>query len=164
MPRWYALKVQGGRERAAIDRLSAIPGVFAFYPSQERKWWVQGRKIARTVAIVSGFVYAKFDAAPMWHVLKSRGIIHGVISRGSWPVEIPPAIIRHLQGMTVEAQALDAARREMMMIRPGDKARLTVGDMQVLVDVESVKNGEAVLSGLLGKWSANVEKLERVQK
>lgn len=162
-PTWHALTVPPQRERATCEILKSR-GVYAFYPSQERKWRVRGRKIVRTFPIVSGHVYALFRHAPNWDVMKEqRRIITGVFAINGQPIEIPADIVKSLQGLTVEAKKLQEAREQLMRIRTGDRATIAQGPLAgFLVDVEKVEGGMAWFRFLTGgKGRATVKSLER---
>ena len=162
-PVWYCLLVPPQKERATREHLRAN-GVYAFYPSREKRWTVRGKTFRRELPEVSGYVFAKFDKAPQWHILKERRrLITGVMG-GSYPYPIPVDVIRHLQGLTVEAQKLEEARRELMRIREGDRAKIVEGPFAgFVVDVREVSNGEAVVNlPLTGRVKASIGTLEKV--
>jgi transcription antitermination factor NusG len=138
--------------------------VFAFYPSREKRWTVRGLTVRREFPEVSGYVFAQFRQAPQWHILKEeRRLITGVMG-GSYPHPIPRDVIRHLQGLTVEAQKLEAARREMLRVREGDKAKITDGPFAgFVVDVREISGQDAVVDlPLTGKVKAALGSLERI--
>lgn len=140
-------------------------GVYAFYPSREKRYKAQGRTIRRELPEISGYVFAQFRFEPRWHVLKERRRqILGVLTRGGVPIVFHRDIMRHLQGLTVEARKLEEAKREMNRIREGDKAQIIDGPLAgFMVDVEELDGVEAVVNQLLGKRGrVNVSSLRRV--
>lgn len=162
-PVWFALQVPSQKQRATTEHLRAH-GVYAFYPSEQITRRVKGKKITRERAIVSGQVYAQFRQAPQWDVLIERQrLITGVFCRNGWPVEIPRDVIRHLQGLTVEAEALKAARAELLRVREGDRAKIVSGPLEGFqVDVEGVRDGMVWFSFITGgRGRANLKDLER---
>lgn len=163
-PVWHALIVKSGKERAVRDYLR-LRDVFAFFPSEERARRQRGVMIVRECPMVSGQVYARFTQAPQWDVMKQqRRLILGVYANGEIPMSIPTQIIRHLQGMTVEAEALRAAQAEMLRIREGDRATINAGPLAgFAVDVESIRGGVAWFTTLAGvKGSAHIAQLDRI--
>jgi transcription antitermination factor NusG len=170
-PTWFCLTVAPQRERATREYLRA-QGVYAFYPSREKIRHQHGKKRITEHPIVSGYVYAQFRAQPQWDEMKRvRRLITGVFCWGGVPVEIHPAVIRHLQGLTVEAERLREAKeamakamREAKMPKPGDQARVTEGPFAMpdfFVEVESVNAGRAWVNTVFGRMEVALETLER---
>lgn len=162
-PVWYCLFVPPQKERATREHLRAN-GVYAFYPSREKRWTVKGRTYRRELPEVTGYVFAQFKAEPNWFVLKERRrLITGVLG-GSFPYPIPVDVIKHMQGLTVEAKRLEEARREMLRVREGDKAKITGGPFDgFVVDVRSISGGEAEVDlPLAGRVKASLSSLEKV--
>lgn len=150
-PVWHCLLVESQREQAAREHLRAN-GVYAFYPSREVVRHRMGRVIRQERPEVTGYVFAQFRAAPQWHVIRARWrLFRGVIACDGVPVAINRDVIRQLQGLTVEAQKLEEARREMRRIREGDKAQIIEGPLKGFwVDVREVQGGEALITGAFG--------------
>jgi transcription antitermination factor NusG len=98
-----------------------------------------------------------------WHVLKARRVISGVMCRSGVPVVIHKDVIKHLQGLTVEAEKLAAARAEMMKVRAGDTAMIIAGPLAGLaVEVGEITGKEAWLQlPFGGKVKASLSSLER---
>ena len=165
-PIWYCLFVQPGKEMATREHLRAN-GVYAFYPSREKRYTARGRVYRRELPEVTGYVFAQFRQEPQWDVLKERRrLITGVLG-GSHPYPIHRDVIRHLQGLTVEAQRLEEARREMMRIREGDRAKITEGPFRdFIVDVRSVNGDDAEIDaiafGRVNRVKIALSSLERV--
>lgn len=162
-PIWYALQVPPQREHIAREALKA-KGVHACYPERETTWRMKtGKRMSRKYPVVSQIVYAKFTHAPQWDVLKHRRIITGVFSWGQTPIAIPGDTIRVIMGLPTEAERIEAAQRELMRVREGDKATLKDGPFAGhTVDVRTIKGGIAWFEMLTGvKGSARVETLER---
>jgi len=162
-PVWFALVVPPQKERAVCQYLDRH-GVYAFFPSEEKRWRRKGKVFKRDIPIVSRHVYAQFKQAPQWDVMKEqRRLITGVYAIGDRPVEIPRDIIRRLQGLTVGARRLEEARAELARVRTGDRATISAGPLAgFLVDVERVSGGMAWFAFLTGgKGRAAVATLER---
>jgi transcription antitermination factor NusG len=163
-PRWHCLLVQPGKERAVRGHLRAA-GVFAFYPSREMRRTIRGVVRRWERPEVTGYVFGRFSQQPRWFVLKERRrLITGVLGSGGAPVEINPDVIRHLQGLTLEAAKLEEARREMFRVRPGDKAMFAGGPLKgFVVEVTDVLADVAMLTGLFGfKSKADLSSLVRI--
>jgi len=162
-PTWYCLFCPPQKEIATRGHLRAH-GVYAFFPSREKRWTVRGRTYRRELPEVTGYVFAQFKYEPQWDVMKeTRRLITGVLG-GSFPYPIATEVIRHMQGLTVEAQKLEEARREMLRVREGDKARIVSGPLAgFIVDVRSVNGKEAQVEGpLSGRMTASIATLERI--
>lgn len=165
-PIWHALIVPPQKELAVREYLRA-QGVFSFFPSENRVRVHKGRRIEREHPLVTRHVYAQFRQAPQWDVMKlRRRLIHGVFCVREEPVIIPAAIIKRLQGLTVEAEKLVMAKEELrrqraaaMLVKPGDRAEVVSGPLGgFMVDVLEVKGGEAwfqFLTGGKGRASAD---------
>jgi transcription antitermination factor NusG len=163
-PVWHCLLVAPQKEMATREHLRAN-GVYAFYPSREKRYTRQGKTIRIERPEVTGYVFAQFRQRPMWHVMKEkRRLITGVLGVNGVPVEINRDVIRHLQGLTLEAAKLEEARREMFRVRPGDKATFAEGPLKgFVVDITEIKGGEAAVAGLFGfKSKAALSALERI--
>ena len=162
-PVWHVLIVPPQKERAVREYLRKRD-IYAFYPSEATTRTIKGRKIENERPIVSQHVYAQFKQAPQWDVMKAvHRLITGVMCHAGQPIKVHPDVIRHLQGLTVEAQRLKEARAEMLRVRPGDKATIIAGPLAgFAVDVLDVKNGEAIISLIMGgRVKASIASLER---
>ncbi len=162
-PTWHCLIVPPQREAAARAYFMARD-IFAFYPSHNVTRHLRGKKLVTERPLITTHLYVQFRANVNWDVLKARRLITGVYCMAGVPVVIPSAAIRHLQGMTVEAERLKEARAEMLRVRPGDKARVLSGPLAgLIVDVCSIAGGDAWIDLLGGRVKASVKALERTQ-
>lgn len=161
-PVWHCVIVPPQRERTARAYFRG-KDIYAFYPSQSIVRTSRGKRVEIERPIISGHLYVQFRHAAQWDVMKERRVIVGVYCRGVTPVAIPPEVIRHLQGLTVEAELLAQARAEMMRVREGDKAMIISGALAGLcVDVGQVNGDEAWLNlPIGGKIKASLASLER---
>lgn len=168
-PTWYALRTPPQKEKAARMYLDA-QGIHAFYPNEDRVKYRHGRKITRNFPIVSGYVFARFEGEPRWHVIRSRPFFIGVVSLGGLPFPIPRPTIKRLRGLTVEEKErrrelreLREAARRALEPREGEQAQILDGPLAgFLVDVTKVAGGRVfyMMSGGL-KGQADVSSLER---
>lgn len=164
-PVWHALIVPPQKENAVREYLRARD-IYAFYPSEKGVRHIRGKRIEWEKPIVTQHVYAQFRQAPQWDVMKrTHRLITNVYGVGGTPMPIHRDIIRHLQGLTVEAERLREARAEMLRVRAGDKAVFIEGPLKgFVVNIEDVRGGEAWFNFILGGNSrASVKSLERVQ-
>jgi transcription antitermination factor NusG len=164
-PEWYALTVHGGKESAARDMLKAN-GIHAQYPVREVKYRQRGKAMIRKLPIITRVIYAQFCRQPQWDVLKARRLITGVYGIGETPLVIPYDVIRAVMGLPTVEEELEAARREMLRVRDGDKAEITTGPLAgFVVDVNRVADGVAWFTTVAGiKGTARIDTLERRMK
>ncbi|MEM9524799.1 MAG: transcription termination/antitermination NusG family protein [Pseudomonadota bacterium] len=140
-PVWHALMVAPRKEKIACEILKRYD-VYAFYPQRTHKHWRHGRRIVRRFPIVSGIVYARFPRPPQWDVMRRTQTITGVFCSGGRPVDLPREVIRNIQGLPMEAERLMEARRELLKVGAGDRARLVSGPFEgFFVDITRVEAG-----------------------
>jgi transcription antitermination factor NusG len=164
-PVWHCVTVPRQCEARARAYFRARD-VFAFYPSWNKARFNRftGKRDEIERPHIPGMVYAQFRAAPQWHVLKARRIITGILCRAGQPVAIHRDVIRHLQGLTVEAERLEAARAEMARVREGDTATILTGPLAgLVVEVGKITGREAWLNiPFGGRIKADVAGLQRM--
>jgi len=149
-PVWHALLVAPCREATARDML-ALHGIHAEFPTHEVSHVRHGKRITRNLPIVTRVVYARFEAAPQWDIMRWRRAITGVYCRGETPIDIPYPVIRAVMGLPTIADELTAARAEMLRVRAGDRAVLSGGSMHgFAVDVTAVSEGRVWFTTLTG--------------
>ena len=161
-PVWHCVIVppQGESKARAYFRQK---GLFAFYPSETRTRHIRGRKVETERPYIPGHLYIQFRRRPQWHILKARRMVTGIFCTGNVPIVIHPDVIRHLQGLTVEAQRLAEARAEMLRVREGDTATIISGALAGLVVNVGPITGDEVWLNLQfgGKIKASIKSLER---
>lgn len=159
-------------DHAAGREFFRAHGMFAFYPSEERTRSIKGprKRLTTEVPIVTGYLFAQCLRQPIWHVIKAEKWCVDVFRIGEHVVEFPYAVIRHLQGLTVDAERLrraeDELRQQMLeAARPqaGKPARFVAGPFAgEVVTVETV-TGQVAYFELMGKRiAADVASLRRV--
>lgn len=149
-PIWHALLVPPRKERSTREILREA-GQFAFFNERETVRHRFGRKTVFKRPIVPRLVYARFKRAPQFDVMKARGIITGVFSRGGVPICLPRGIVRAIHGLSVAYEELEAAKAELAALKPGDRAEIIEGPLAgVLVDVDRVKDGRVWWSTAIG--------------
>lgn len=162
-PVWHVLLVPWNKMLATREYLKHR-GIFAFFPSEEKTFHIQGKAIVREIPLVTGQVYAQFRQQANWDVMQARRLILGVYAINGRPVVIPPDSIRHLQGMTVAAERMRQARAEFLRINVGDSAKITQGPWTGhTIEVSGIRGGEAWFDNLCGgiKGSVKLDYLEK---
>lgn len=153
-PRWHALQVIPGRERASREMLRAY-GVYSFFPIEERTRIRHGKRIITEHAQVTQIIYARFKHQPQWDVMKDRKIITGVFCVGTCPIDLPGDVIRAVQGLPTRAEELQAAKDALMRIGEGDSAEVLDGPMAgLVVDVTRISGDKVwwqTLAGIKGQ-------------
>jgi len=161
-PTWHCVIVPPQCESKARAYFRARD-IFAFFPSETRTRHIRGRKVEIERPYIPGHLYLQFRRRPQWHILKARRMVTGIFCTGNTPIIIHPDVIRHLQGLTVEAQRLAEARAEMLRVREGDTATIISGALAgLVVDVGPITGDEAWLNLQFGgRIKASVKSLER---
>ena len=145
-PTWLMLKVRSNCEVMTREALKEW-GVESFFPGRR----VQRHRFGRTWTVeraeVPGYVFAKFTRVPLADNMRKllKGF-YGFVTCNETIVTVPRKIIQRLHGLSVEAQELEAARREMLRVREGDTARFLTGALAGhTVEVQSIGNLVTVL-------------------
>jgi len=143
-----------------------------FYPSKERAVKGKGdrKRDAVEVPILPGYLFVQMQREPHWHVIKREKWFAGVFKIGETVIEFPYVVIRHLQGMTVDAERLARANAELQrqmieaaMPVAGQQACFVAGPFAgQVVTVESV-TGQLAHFEMMGKRiAADAISLRRV--
>ena len=170
-PAWYCILPKPTTKQHVEGRqFFRSHNMHSFFPSEEQQRGKPKDRRAVEVAIMPGYLFTQILRWPNWDVIRREDWCSGVFKIGETPVVFPYPIIRHLQGMTVEAEKLRRAQDELSLqmieaARPqaGKPARFMSGPLQgVVVDVESVR--ETVAYFLMGdkRISADVASMARV--
>lgn len=163
-PTWFALITKPQKE-AKVRSFFGQRGLPAFFPSEWREVGPQSRRRKYEAPLVTRYVFVMFRKEPHWHKIAALShLFSGVVSDGVWPKPIPVPVIEHLQGMTVEAERLREARRELLRVREGDKAIIRGGPLGgFLCGVSEVVGQIAELDLPFGaRVKADLADLERV--
>ena len=167
-PEWYILKVMSGREFESQDRLDAI-GTHVCFPKREvQRRDGQGRLSRARVAAVPGYLFVKFWQMPDWSEMRRRRMIIGTVCKdtpfGPVPYRATENDVRMFMGIPTVEEELEAQRREAMKVRPGDEARVMVGDnLSLVVTVRQVSNGRVFWDTDAGiKGDTSEGKCERI--
>ncbi|WP_425070658.1 transcription termination/antitermination protein NusG [Sagittula sp. S175] len=145
-PVWHILGVMSGQEERQADRL-ALAGVHTAYPTREVTWRdARGQTVTQVRADVPGWVFAKFRHAPNWHEMRARRIICRLVCKQTQFGPVPYAAseddVRVFMGLPTVAEEIEAARREALRVKPGDQARVVVGEnLSLVVTVRDVIGG-----------------------
>jgi transcription antitermination factor NusG len=145
-PTWLMLKVRSNCEKMTREALKEW-GVKSFFPGRLVKRHRFGRTWTVERAEVTGYVFAKFDCVPLADNMRERlKGFYGFVTCNGVIVTVPRQIIQRLNGLSVEAQELEAARLEMLKVKEGDTARFLKGALAGhTVEVRSIDNVVTVL-------------------
>jgi len=172
-PAWFCVHPKPSRSAHAAGReFFREFGMHAFYPSEERFRAGKGnrKRVAYEVPMVTGYLFAQCLREPLWHVIKQEDWCAGVFKIGETVINFPFAVIRHLQGLTVDAERLARANAELQrqmieaaMPVAGQQACFVAGPFAgQVVTVESV-TGQLAHFELMGKRiAADAGSLRRV--
>ena len=161
-PNWFALTVFSQKE-ATVEAMLKAKGIHSCYPTRQKSWIIRGKRHRRNYPIIGGIVYAKFTRQPQWDVMKARRLITGVYCYGDRPIVLNGDIIAAVMGLPTDQDNLEAARRELLRVREGDKAVLLDTALEGFkVDVLSVAEGRVWWETITGiKGSSSIDKMER---
>lgn len=169
-PRWHCvITPPEAKHHAACRAFFRAENMFAFFPSEERSRESRGRRYTREAPMVPGYVFAQCLREPLWHLWRDHDWFAGVFKIGVQPYSFAYAQIRHLQGLTVDAERLRRAQAAMQAevdaaMRPvaGQPARFVAGPLAgSTVTPESIVGNE-VLCEMFGiKIRADAASLRR---
>lgn len=165
-PVWHILRVVSGAEAVASDKLRDL-GVHCCYPVEDRERVDCGKTIRWQVPTVPGYVFAKFSQAPNWSELRRRRMIVGMVCRetpwGPVPYRATEDDVRTFMGLPTVAEEVEAARRAALQVRPGDQARVLVGeDLAMAVTVLSVRDGRVFWEAGTVRGETREDRCERI--
>jgi len=147
-PLWFGLLVAPQTEAKAKGKLERA-GVQVQYPTDEVVRHRNGKKHTFIRPYISGIIYAQFDYAPQWDVLKERRIISGVFCNGNNPVPVPDAVVRKIVGLPLEEERLEAERIAALTPDDGEKVKLMGGLLDGFqVDVVRTRQGRVWYRGI----------------
>jgi transcription antitermination factor NusG len=159
---WAIANVRAQSMGTIRDKLHA-ERIFSFFPGRK----VQRHRFGKTWTVeraeVPGYLFTKLTHVPNGDMWRERlpGFYGFVMNRGQI-VTVHPAIIKRLHGLSVEAQELEAARKDMFRVREGDMARFISGALAGHM-VEVAHIGQVVTVLLDGrKVKTDMGSLERV--
>lgn len=142
---WHIVRAPSGRERWVQGKLSA-EGQHCCFPTEERTRRQGGKRITYRAAACPGYLMVKFDRRPRWHAMRDRGVILGMVCRdtpwGPVPYAATEDDVRLFMGLPTTVEEIEAARREALRVRPGDRAEVVVGPgLEMVVRVTAVTRG-----------------------
>ena len=145
-PTWLMLKVRSNCEKMTREALREWD-VESFFPGRLVQRHRYGKTWTVERAEVTGYVFAKFDRVPLADNMRERlKGFYGFVTCNGVIVTVPKQIIQRLHGLSVEAQELEAARREMLRVKEGDTAKFLTGALAGhTVEVQSIGNVVTVL-------------------
>lgn len=122
-PKWFALVVAPQKEARASQQLKNA-GITVEYPVDKRVRHHQGKKHEYEVPMISRIIYAQFEYAPNWDVLKERRVITGVFCEGVHPISIKDALVRRICSLPEVEDAMEVARIEALTPEIGERVEL----------------------------------------
>ena len=173
-PAWYCITPKRTAAAHAEGReFFRRWNMHSFYPSEERtRQATGGRKRVTTEApMVPGYLFAQCLQEPLWHVIKAEPWCAGVFKIGETVIRFPWPVIKHLQGMTVDAERLARAKAELRQqmldaSRPveGKQARFVAGPFSGMIVTVSRVQGQIAHFEVFGKpIKADVDTLRKVE-
>ena len=88
-------------------------GMYAFFPSEERVRVAHGKAVTTEAPMLPGYVFAQFKREPRWYLWHRLKWFARVFRIGDRPYVFDYSQIRHLQGLTVDADRLREAQDAM---------------------------------------------------
>lgn len=162
---WHIIRVPSGRERWAQGKLTN-EGQHSCYPTEERSRRQGGKRITYRAAACPGYLMVKFDRRPRWHAMRDRGVILGMVCRetpwGPVPYAATEDDVRVFMGLPTTAEEIEAARREALRVREGDRARVVTCGLEMIVMVKHVTHGRVFWESGTIHGSAEEASCERI--
>lgn len=139
-------------------------GVYSFFPARNVKRHRFGRSWDVERAEVTGYLFAQFKHVPIGDNLRERlRGFQGFVTRGGVIHTLLPEEVKRMRGLSLDAQAAEAARREADKLKPGDMAVFLTGVLEGHT-VEVLNIGNVVTVLLAGRpVKADLAALERVK-
>lgn len=147
-PAWFIFQVPPRGELPATAWLSRNGVSECWHPTEQafkRNRFKPGQRIPYDRPVAPGYLFVVLPQRPHWDVLfaRSRGKLLKVVSDRGEPVAIPEGVIADMAQVPQRLEAIRAAEREKRMIRPGDKAKLKIGETEWTVQVDAIHEGIA---------------------
>lgn len=168
-PRWHVFVVEPMRE-AGVRAWFEWRGLEAWYPT-ETAWRRVARgpraKVAYERRLVPGYVFVRFEGAPVWSAVRRCRWLRRVVGRDGRPAAVSDAGMAEMARVPQRLEAMRRAAQEARRIGPGDRARIRDGAMAGwVVEVSEVHAGIArFVVPLLGERRCDMEvgRLEKQQ-
>ena len=97
------------------------------YPEREVVRHRNGKRYKVKLPMISGVIYARFDALPHWDQMKARRVVSGVFCNGATPVAIPDGVVRQICDLPEIEDELEKARIAAMTPEVGEEVMLKGG-------------------------------------
>ena len=117
---WYGLIVPPQGEAKAKVHLERAH-VEVHYPEREVVRHRNGKRYDVKRPMISGVIYARFDALPHWDQMKARRVISGVFCNGATPVVIPDGVVRQICDLPEIEDEREKARIAAMTPEAGER-------------------------------------------
>jgi transcription antitermination factor NusG len=138
--------------------------IFSFFPNRKvQRHLIGGKTKVYEQAEVAGYIITKLTHLPDMDKMREQlPGFRGFVMRNGLIATIHPSVAKKMQGLSVEAQELEAARKDMFRVREGDMARFITGALAGHM-VEVAQIGQVVTVLLDGrKVKTDLGSLERV--
>lgn len=147
-PAWFIFTVPPRGELPASAWLTRNGVSECWHPTEaafKRDRFKPGKRIPYQRPVAPGYLFAVLSSRPNWDVLfaRSRGKLLKVVSHNGQPVPIPEDVIADMAQVPQRLEAIREAERERRMIRPGDKAKIKLGETEWTVTVDAIHEGIA---------------------
>lgn len=167
-PTWYAFLSRPQQEPNAKAWLRT-QDAYAWYPTEKRFRRTPRAKVKLRpyhACIFPRYVFARFEAAPRWHILRDCRYLTGVISVEGEPVRMSDAEMAHMAQVPEFIARRMEEEAERRKIVPGVRAVILDGAYAGwTIDVQDVRGDVATfIAGIFGARETAVEvgRLERV--
>lgn len=145
-PTWAVMRV---RSQCMVTNRALLheAGIYSFFPGRNVRRQRFGRSWTVEKAEVPGYLFVQLRRVPNADAMRERlKGFYGFVTNNGQIVTIHETIIKRLHGLSVEAQELEAARKDMFRVREGDVARFITGALSGhLVEVEKIGDVVTVL-------------------
>lgn len=147
-PAWHIFQVPPRGEMPATAWLARNGCPEAWYPSEtayKRNRFKPNARIPYERPIAPGYLFAVLPFRPHWDVLfdRARGKLSRVVSHNGQPVAVPESVIASMAQVPERLATMREAEADRRMIKPGDKASVTVAGIEWTVSVHSIHAGIA---------------------
>ena len=147
---WYLLQLKANSMQIAVRNLHR-QGFRTFLPMQEATIRVQGRFKTGQKPLFPGYLFVEFDPdRGLWRKVNSTLGVARIVSFGSRPAAVPPALVSGLMARCDADGTLDVT----LKLEPGDTVQVVSGPFaQFIAEVEHIDPQQRVwlLLDLMGR-------------
>ena len=158
--RWYCIKARPRQERSAKLSLQSDAGVEVFCPMLRFERARKSGRVRVTEAMFPGYLFAKFDYARQFRLVRTTNGVSTIVSFGGIPSVVPEGVIAELRSSVADGETVEIPTR----VAVGEEVQVIEGPFQgIRAIVTSVLPAHArvtVLMELLG-MEREIEVAER---